>query len=148
MTGWRGMLKGDPLPWLLQEEPPAVRHLALRQLLDQPEHAPLVQQARTACNGYLGHPFRTLACAARLSELSCHSCSGSLSHQLAKRPISLPRSLFSRGTQLEGGTSGTGSSRWMVRGRLHQAPQTGACLQYAFQEARWILGFSSCSQET
>jgi hypothetical protein len=48
MTGWLGMLKGDPLPWLLQEETPAVRHLALQQLLDQPEDAPLVQQARAA----------------------------------------------------------------------------------------------------
>jgi hypothetical protein len=48
MTGWLGMLKGDPLPWLLHEETPAVRHLALRKLLDQPEHAPVVQQARAA----------------------------------------------------------------------------------------------------
>jgi hypothetical protein len=42
------MLKGDPLPWLLEAETPAVRHLALRQLLDQPEEAPEVRQARAA----------------------------------------------------------------------------------------------------
>src|SRR5260221_13726237 len=48
MTTWLRMLKGDPLPWLLEEETPAVRHLALRQLLDQPEDAPEVRQARAA----------------------------------------------------------------------------------------------------
>jgi hypothetical protein len=36
------------LPCLLEEDTPAVRHLALRQLLDQPEDSPLVRQARTA----------------------------------------------------------------------------------------------------
>src|SRR5215472_3961399 len=48
MTTWLRMLTGDPLPWLLEEETPAVRHLALRQLLDQPEDAPEVRQARAA----------------------------------------------------------------------------------------------------
>jgi len=48
MTTWLHMLNEDPLPWLLEEDTPAVRHLALRQLLDQPEDAPLVRQARTA----------------------------------------------------------------------------------------------------
>src|SRR5215470_7881227 len=48
MTTWLRMLKADPLPWLLEEETPAVRHLALRRLLDQPEGAPLVRQARAA----------------------------------------------------------------------------------------------------
>ncbi len=48
MTNWIHMLKDDPLPWLLEEETPAVRHLALRQLLDQPEDAPEVRQARAA----------------------------------------------------------------------------------------------------
>jgi hypothetical protein len=48
MTTWLRMLKGDPLPWLLEEDTPAVRHLALRQLLDQPEDAPEVRQARAA----------------------------------------------------------------------------------------------------
>jgi hypothetical protein len=48
MTGWLRMFKGDPLPWLLEEDTPAVRHLALRHLLDQPEDAPEVRQARAA----------------------------------------------------------------------------------------------------
>ena len=48
MTAWLHMLNGDPLPWLLDGETPAVRHLALRQLLDQPTDAPAVRQARAA----------------------------------------------------------------------------------------------------
>jgi hypothetical protein len=48
MTTWLRMLNDDPLPWLLDEETPAVRHLALRQLLDRPEDALEVQQARAA----------------------------------------------------------------------------------------------------
>src|SRR5258707_864835 len=40
MTAWLRVLAGDPVPWLLEDETPAVRHLALRQLLDQPEDAP------------------------------------------------------------------------------------------------------------
>ena len=48
MTNWIHMLEDDPLPWLLEEETPAVRHLALRQLLDQPEDALEVRQARAA----------------------------------------------------------------------------------------------------
>jgi CubicO group peptidase (beta-lactamase class C family) len=42
------MLKDDPLPWLLEDETPVVRHLALRQLLDLPEDALEVRQARAA----------------------------------------------------------------------------------------------------
>jgi hypothetical protein len=48
MVAWQRMLKGDPLPWLLAEDTAAVRHLALRQLLDQPADAPAVRQARAA----------------------------------------------------------------------------------------------------
>lgn len=48
MTTWLRVLKGDPLPWLLDGETPAVRHLALRRLLDQPVDAPEVVQARAA----------------------------------------------------------------------------------------------------
>lgn len=48
MEDWRRVLNGDPLPWLLEEETPAVRHLALRRLLDQPEDAPKVRRARAA----------------------------------------------------------------------------------------------------
>lgn len=45
---WRDSLNGDPLPWLLAEETPAVRHMALRWLLDEPEDAPKVRRARSA----------------------------------------------------------------------------------------------------
>lgn len=48
MANWINMLKDDPLPWLLEVNTPAVRHLALRQLLDQPENAPDVRQAHAA----------------------------------------------------------------------------------------------------
>jgi len=39
-------LRGDPLPWLLEEDTPAVRHLALRLLLDEPEDAAAVRRSR------------------------------------------------------------------------------------------------------
>jgi hypothetical protein len=45
---WRTVLKADPLPWLLEEETPAIRHLALRALLDEPEDAPAVRRARSS----------------------------------------------------------------------------------------------------
>jgi hypothetical protein len=45
---WRQALRGDPLPWLLEEGTPAVRHLALRWLLDEAEGAPVVRAARAA----------------------------------------------------------------------------------------------------
>jgi hypothetical protein len=48
MTTWINMLKDDPLPWLLEENTPAVRHLALRQLLDQPENTTDVRHASAA----------------------------------------------------------------------------------------------------
>jgi hypothetical protein len=48
MTGWQRVLRDDPLPWLLEEDTPAVRHVALRQLLDLPEDAPEVRAARAA----------------------------------------------------------------------------------------------------
>ena len=48
MPRWSSKLKGDPLPWLLEEATPAVRRLALRQLLDQPADALEVRQARAA----------------------------------------------------------------------------------------------------
>lgn len=42
------VLRGDPLPWLLEPDPanPAVRYFALRDLLDLPEDEPEVRQAR------------------------------------------------------------------------------------------------------
>jgi len=43
---WRRVLTGDPTPWLLEEDDAAVRHLALRRLLDEPAEAPAVRRAR------------------------------------------------------------------------------------------------------
>lgn len=48
MGDWRGALRVDPADWLLEPSNPAVRHLALRQLLDEPDDAPLVVKARRA----------------------------------------------------------------------------------------------------
>jgi hypothetical protein len=45
---WRRALNGDPLPWLLERDTPAVRHLALRLLLDEPAEAPAARRARAA----------------------------------------------------------------------------------------------------
>ena len=47
-SGWLDPLRGDPLPWLLEESAPAVRHLALRQLLDRPADDPEVLGAGAA----------------------------------------------------------------------------------------------------
>ena len=48
MGSWRDSLRGDPLPWLLDEATPAVRHLALRGLLGRPPDNPEVAYARAA----------------------------------------------------------------------------------------------------
>jgi hypothetical protein len=48
MIGWLDRLSADPLPWLLEEATPAVRHLALRQLLDRPAADAEVVAARAA----------------------------------------------------------------------------------------------------
>jgi hypothetical protein len=41
-------VNGDPVSWLLDESTPAVRHLALRQLLDRPVGDPEVVESRAA----------------------------------------------------------------------------------------------------
>ncbi|HEY6057807.1 MAG TPA: prenyltransferase/squalene oxidase repeat-containing protein [Candidatus Limnocylindrales bacterium] len=46
MTDWRSALMGDPLPWLLDPEVPAARHLALRWLEDRAPDDPAVRDAR------------------------------------------------------------------------------------------------------
>jgi hypothetical protein len=43
---WQEQLRGDPLPWLLAEETPGVRYLALRDLLDLPADDPQLAAAR------------------------------------------------------------------------------------------------------
>jgi hypothetical protein len=45
---WRASLRSDPLPWLLDPSAPAVRHLALRDLLERPADDPEVVEARRA----------------------------------------------------------------------------------------------------
>jgi hypothetical protein len=45
---WTDRLHADPLPWLLDDQTPAVRHLALRWLLDRPEDHPDVRTAQRA----------------------------------------------------------------------------------------------------
>jgi hypothetical protein len=45
---WKETLRGDPIEWLLEPDDPAVRHLALRQLLDRPADDPDVVGSRRA----------------------------------------------------------------------------------------------------
>jgi hypothetical protein len=45
---WTSRLRADPLPWLLEPDHPAVRHLALRQLIDRPTDHPEVRESRAA----------------------------------------------------------------------------------------------------
>jgi hypothetical protein len=48
---WNDFLRGDPLRWLLDDKTPAVRHMALRWLLDRPEDDVEVRQVRRAAMG-------------------------------------------------------------------------------------------------
>ncbi len=48
MDTWRSALRTDPVPWLLERDDPAVRHLALRSLMDEPADAASVRRARAA----------------------------------------------------------------------------------------------------
>ncbi len=45
---WRQALHGDPVPWLLDPDTPAVRHATLRWLLEEPADSPKVRRARAA----------------------------------------------------------------------------------------------------
>jgi hypothetical protein len=45
-TRWQAALNGDPLPWLLEDADPAVRHLALQRLAGRPADDPEVERAR------------------------------------------------------------------------------------------------------
>jgi hypothetical protein len=47
-VAWAASLRADPLPWLLDPAAPAVRNLALRELLDRPADDPDVSEARAA----------------------------------------------------------------------------------------------------
>jgi hypothetical protein len=48
MEKWCASLNGDPVPWLLEAENPAVRHWALLDILGRPASDPEVLEARTA----------------------------------------------------------------------------------------------------
>ena len=48
---WRSLLKGDPIPWLLERRDPAVRSLALRSLLDRGPRDPEVREAQQRAMG-------------------------------------------------------------------------------------------------
>jgi hypothetical protein len=58
MGEWRSALRSDPLRWLLEQDTPAVRHLALRLLLDEPEDSPTVRRARS--RAMKTHPIGTI----------------------------------------------------------------------------------------
>jgi len=45
--GWRALLRGDPLPWLLERSDPAVRATALRALLERGPRDPELREAQT-----------------------------------------------------------------------------------------------------
>lgn len=44
---WRALLRGDPVPWLLEKRDPAVRAMALRSLLDRGTRDPEAREAQT-----------------------------------------------------------------------------------------------------
>ena len=46
MTTWLRMLKGDPLPWLLEEDTPAVRHLGADPWMSIPPRNQLLKGVR------------------------------------------------------------------------------------------------------
>jgi hypothetical protein len=47
---WKDQLKGDALPWLLENESPGVRYLALRDLVEHPENDKELGAARKAAH--------------------------------------------------------------------------------------------------
>ncbi len=49
---WRGLLRADPTPWLLEAENPAARYLTLRDILDRPPGDPELLAAQAAIPGY------------------------------------------------------------------------------------------------
>lgn len=57
-VGWRDYVRADPLPWLLDDETPAVRAAALQRLCDAPADAVDVRAARKAA--MLADPIKTI----------------------------------------------------------------------------------------
>jgi hypothetical protein len=52
MVSWQSVLRGDPLPWLLEPDNPSVRYFALRDLFDRPEDDLAAMAARAAIGSY------------------------------------------------------------------------------------------------
>src|SRR5439155_18478178 len=46
LMSWRALLKGDPVPWLLERSDPAVRAQTLRSLLDRSPRDPELRDAQ------------------------------------------------------------------------------------------------------
>lgn len=46
MSGWKSLLKADPVDWLLEKDNPSVRYFTLSQILDRPQNSPEVQEAK------------------------------------------------------------------------------------------------------
>lgn len=46
MSGWKSHLYEDATPWLLQDDNPSVKYLALKEIMDAPESHPEVRRAR------------------------------------------------------------------------------------------------------
>ena len=46
MDLWKTVLKADPIPWLLEDDNPGVKHMTLTAILDRPESDPEVRKAR------------------------------------------------------------------------------------------------------
>ena len=46
MTGWKSFLKADPTDWLLEDDNPSVKYLALRDILGKPATSSEVKRAR------------------------------------------------------------------------------------------------------
>lgn len=59
MENWQKRLKGNPIPWLLEENNPCVRYFALADLLQRPAHDPAVHSSRRAI---LDAPFVQAVC--------------------------------------------------------------------------------------
>ena len=51
MSSWRALLRGDPLPWLLEKRDPAVRALTLRNVLDRPARDAELREAQARAMG-------------------------------------------------------------------------------------------------
>lgn len=47
MSSWRALLRGDPIPWLLEKRDPAVRAMTLRHILDRSARDPEYREAQT-----------------------------------------------------------------------------------------------------